>query len=297
MHMKTLLLGLICLMGTACNPANGEKKMDVSKIDWKALEFTCVHQKDIWPQVDNEADEWFQKARKLQKAGNERNDEEIAALYHKAAERNHFKAINNLIPMYLRGEGVEPSEAKAVELAERLMNMNIGGGYYHMGVFLEQGIGVKQDRPASLAYFRKAADLGNDQGQEVVGDKMMLNFYLTPMKDKMVEIGRQMLECSLGQGHAPAGHKLGMFYASEASKEDHEKALRYFQQAGKLGYPDSLFYLYDLFENGELGFAKDPARAACYYKLRQEVREDKSKRYPNLDDLCPLPPAPMPGGR
>lgn len=272
---------------------------DVKDIDWQDLEFTCVHEKNLLPKPDPEAEQWYQEANRLHKthpAGNDTFEKQILKLMLQAAERNHAKALNNLVVMYSQADGVDADEAKAVDYAERLIKMNVGMGYYHMGVFLEQGIGVKPDRKAALTYFRKSADLGNAQGQMVVGDKIIGEFLMTPMRDKAVPIGLKMLECSLAQGHAPAGEKLGWHYAVTGPNEEPtiEKALTYFQKAGALGHSESLYWLYSTFERGEFGLQKDPQRAACYKALEEEANADKTKRFPNIDKLCPLPPKPMP---
>ena len=266
--------------------------MDIKNVDWKALEFTCKREKSLWPRVDEEADGWFKQARKLEKEDKEGAEKYIIPLYEKAAERNHFKAINNLALMYRNGYGVPVNEKKAVELVERLIAMNIGAGYYQMGNFLEQGIGVEQDRVAALAYYRKSADLGDPQGQFLIGKTLVDKFLQTPMRAQAIALGTKMLECSLSQGHAPAGYELGMTYA--IVEENIPKALAYFQQAAALGHEASLFSLIGIFRDGEYGITKDPQRSACYQKLLDEVDAEKSKRFPNIDRICPLPPKPIP---
>lgn len=283
---------MLAMLGAGCNDTLGSKIMNEKEIDWNAVEFTCKHEKDARPRVDKEADAWFQQARKLEKEDREGTEKYILELYEKAAAKNHYKAINNLVVIYHSWEGVEDGEAKAVDYAERLIKMNVSSGYYHMGVFLEQGIGVRQDRPASLVYFRKAADLGNMQGQLVVGKKLLEDFLLTPLRDKAVPIGIKMLECSLTQGEAASGYELGMYFA--VIKKDPAMALPYFQKAAALGHSQSLYGLHKIFENGKYGMEKDPIRAACYKKLDEMLDADKSKRFPDIDKICPLPPKPMP---
>ncbi len=285
-----LLATLLCCLG--CDFVYGKKNMDIENVDWKALEFTCKREQGLWPRVDEEADGWFKQARKLEKENKEGAEKYIIALYEKAAERNHFKAINNLALMYRNGYGVPVNENKAVELVERLMAMNIGAGYYQMGNFLEQGVGVKQDRVAALAYYRKSADLGDPQGQFLVGKKLVDKFLQTPMRVQAIALGTKMLECSLSQGHAPAGYELGMTYA--IVEENIPKSLAYFQQSAALGHRESVYALEGIFEDGEYNLGKDPQRAACYRKLYEELRADPSKKFPNIDRICPLPPKPMP---
>jgi len=124
--------------------------------------------------------------------------------------------MNNLVTSYLDGDGVKQSDAKAVEWAEELIKRNISMGYYHMGVFLEQGVGVKQDRKAALTYMRKAADLGNAQGQLVSGDKIRQAVAQSPAEEKAsgFAIGVAMLRCALQQGISDAGYSLGRHFTN-----------------------------------------------------------------------------------
>ena len=266
--------------------------MEAPKIDWKSLEFACTQEKDRLPKPDAEADQWFKTARAFDKSGKESVEPQMLELYLKAAERNHVKALNNLVLVYLEGQGVDPDATQAVKYAERMIKMEVGMGYYHMGVFLEQGIGVEQDRPASLAYFRRAADLGNAQGQYVVGKKLFEVAADTPEPERIRSIAVQMLECALAQGDANSGNKLGWHFAN--SGLDVPRGLSYFQKAAGLGDTNSLYTLFDAFGNGEWNIAKDPARAACYERLWKESEADNKKTFPNIDRICPLPPKPVP---
>ena len=266
-----------------------------SSVDWKSLEFKCVHEKDIWPKItDTEADQWFKTARAYDKSGKESVEDEMFLLYEKAAERNHFKAMANLASLYIE-RGRPEDVPKAIELVERLMAMNISSGYYQMATFLEQGIGVEQDRNAALAYYRKSADLGNRQGQYVVGKKL-LSIHKDALEPERVRaIAIQMLECALAQGEAKAGDRLGWHFAEGTG--DASRGLAYFQRAAALGNMDSLYVLYTAFKDGDWGTSIDTARAACYYKLLEEVRADNKKTFPNIDRICPLPPKPLPPAR
>lgn len=267
---------------------------NAEKIDWKSLEFTCNQEKN--PPLDPEADAWYRHARDLQKRDQDKYIHTIVELFQKAIVRNHYNAMHRLALLYIDGyEGSKPDEHKAVELIERVIKLNVASGYYQMGVFLEQGIGVKQDRAASLTYMRKAADMGNPQGQLAAGKKMIEDFLQTPERERVVPIGKAMLECALKQDLAKAGYELGVHYAMV--EENSELALKSLQAAAALGDGDSLFRLHSTFADGKYGAKTDPQRAACYERLWRESEADKTKRFPNLNIICPLPPMPMPSVR
>ncbi|MBC7993272.1 MAG: sel1 repeat family protein [Rhizobacter sp.] len=272
--------------------------MTPPSVDWTALEFACAHEADLLTKPDPEADEWYRQGNANYKAGIKTDNQELLRraieLLHKAAERGHVKAMNNLVTSYLDGDGVKQSDAKAVEWAEELIKRNIGMGYYHMGVFLEQGVGVKQDRKAALTYMRKAADLGNAQGQLVSGDKIRKAVAQSLPEEKVrgFAIGVAMLRCALQQGLSEAGYSLGRHFTNY--EEDAAAALDAYQAAAKLGHNQSLFTLQTIFGEGKYGVAKDEVRAACYKRLSDESDEDKTKKFPDIDKICPLPPKPMP---
>jgi hypothetical protein len=288
-HLSRLLPLLAILAVSTCSAK--DNIMTASTIDWKSLEFTCTKEKT--PPLDPEADQWYRTARNLQKQDEERFAKQIVELYRKAIERNHYNAMHRLALMYVDGMGVEQDEREAVTLIERVIAMGVPSGYYQMGVFLQQGIGVKQDQAASLTYMRKAADMGNPQAQFAIGKKL-LGISDKEVRPKLLPIAETMLQCALSQEVADAGYELGSYYAVVV--EDPTKALRTLQTAGKLGHKQSLFYLKSAFENGEHGVVKDQQRAACYERLWRESEADKSKKFPNLDYICPLPPNPMPKG-
>ncbi|MDB5799914.1 MAG: Sel1 repeat, partial [Rhodocyclales bacterium] len=114
----------------------------MENIDWQSLDFTCV--KEVNPPLDREADQWYRTARNLQKKDEEKYYKEIFDFYIKAAERNHYKALIWLSTLYVDGIVVKADERIAVEYVEKVIRLNVPAGYYQMGVFLEQGIGVKQ---------------------------------------------------------------------------------------------------------------------------------------------------------
>lgn len=278
----------ICFGLAACQPGEGNTVEET--IDWKSLEFTCVKGKN--PPLDKEADHWFKSARAIEKGHKTGTDAQMIELYEIAAARNHYKAIVNLANIYAYGDAGKPDYDRAIELVEKGMKLQMPDAYYAMGHFLSQGLGVKQDKIAALTYFRKAADMGSPYGQYAVGEKLLTEFSVSPDKDKIIPIAVSMLECSLGQGFAKAGLQLGYHFLVGVGNI--ELGLSYFQRAAALGDDQALFKLQTTFEEGKYSVTKDPRRAACYKRLSDELSADKTKKFPNIDRICPLPPKPMP---
>jgi TPR repeat protein len=270
--------------------------MNLKNPDWNALQFDCVHEEDRGRIGNEEAKALYEQSRVLYHRGTKDDSEEdIKASFTlalKAAQQGHVRAMNNVVVAYLEGDGVQQSDSKAVDWAEKMIQLESGRGYYHMGVFLEQGIGVKQNREKALAYFRRAADLGNAQGQFAAGKALMTAFDReASLRARGYPIVQAMLRCALQQGLAKSGYLLGQHLSFEG---DMPAALRAYQDAGKLGHDLSLWALHSLFDKGATGLEPDPARAERYAELSDQASADKSKRFPNLDEICPLPPAPLP---
>ncbi|VAW61197.1 hypothetical protein MNBD_GAMMA10-2142 [hydrothermal vent metagenome] len=255
------------------------------KSDLASLEFSCLKEQN--PPLDKEADEWFQQARRIERGEQPGTAKEVIELYEKAVAKDHYKAINNLAKIYTMGDITETDHHRALKLTERGMQLESPIAYYTMGVNLEHGIGVKPDSAASLVYLRKSADMGCPPGQYIVGEILLGNFRQTPDAERIMGIGIQMLECSLEQGYAKAGVELGYYFTTR--DEHKERGLVYFQKAAALGDSDALYSLMSAFRDGTEGAPQDQERAACYDKLRDELDKDKKKKFPDIDQRCPLP--------
>ncbi|MCZ7833806.1 DUF6396 domain-containing protein [Atlantibacter hermannii] len=278
------------------------------------LAFTCTKEADHVPPLDPQADILFKQARAMQKAPGAKNYDTIASLYRQAAAKDHYKAMINLQNMLYQGLA-KPAYGKAapeeaVELSERLMKLGVPGGYYSMGQYLENGYGVKRDKAASLAYFRKAADLGSPEGQYVIGKLFMVKQFEDPSNSDPYtikykpnpayrpEIGRTMLDCSANQGYGDAAYELALDY--ELVHKDYKNALKYYQLAVKNGHDYSTLQLRDSFgassskDDDYLGVDKDPERVRRYTLIEHEIDSNPSARFPDIDKIVPLPPAELP---
>jgi TPR repeat protein len=269
------------------------------------LQFTCVNEADNHPPLDLEADGWFKQARVLEKATGPKDYEAIGTLYRKAIARDHYKAMRNLQNLLMDGL-VEPLPGKtapeeAVGIVERMIKLNIPAGYYAMGYYLEMGYGVEQDRSASIAYFRKSADLGSPEGQYKIG-QIFLSQLLPELGDNPAyrpDIGKKMLDCSVKQGFGESGYQLALhFYIVD---KDYPSAVKYFQLAVRNGSLLSARQLKSSFnaplitdKTNYLALEKDPERVRRYELIQKELRYHPEARFPDIDKIVPLPPAELP---
>ncbi|EHL5403979.1 sel1 repeat family protein [Salmonella enterica] len=287
----------------ACQ-GNKEVKMSTTLQEQK-LQFTCTKEADHLPPLDPQADIWFKQARAMEKAPGVKNYDMIGSLYRQAIAKDHYKAMRNLQNLLLEGL-VKPlpgysATGEAVEIVEKMIKLNIPAGYYAMGYYLENGYGVKQDKIASLAFYRKAADLGNPEGQYVIGNLLMSKVLPDWSNNPAYrpDIGKNMLDCSANQWNGDAAYDLGNYY--KLADKNYVTALKYYQLGVKNGYVLAALQLTKSFNSPDakdtihyLDLTKDPERVRRYTLIEHEIDSNPSARFPDIDKIVPLPPADLP---
>jgi len=272
---------------------------DLPDTQLQSLEFTCVHEADVIPKRDPEADHLYQHAKWLKKNNLLKENPlvypKIERLVRIASAYGHDKASLELSLMI--GKGTAMSDdivGETLDLAQSLIDRGIPGGYYDMAQYLESGYGVKEDKDLALKYYRKAADMGNPEAQYHVGD------ILTGVDNPVVqEIGLKTWRCAVEQGHGKAGLELGIWLKGNRNTE----AVQAFQLGAKAGEDGAASFLFEGF-NG-------PKPDDRLYYLGQQKDEERYKRYkaiwsfladysylnpkvPEIDQIVPLPPAKLP---
>ena len=295
--MKRLLLATALLALAACDNPKERAMPDLPAVQ-SNLAFTCAYEKDAIPKRDPEADQLYAHARWLKKNNLLKPDPlvypKIERLVRIATAYGHDKA--NLELREMLGEGTAHSQdivKETLDLTDELIKRGIPGGYFDMGLYLERGYGLKQDKDLALKYYRKSADMGSPEGQYVVAE------LLAPI-DNAPEVARQMRRCAAEQGHAKAGLALGI---NLQGKERYPEALQAFQLGAKAGEDTSASFL-------KKGFNGTGEKDEMYY-LGQQKDEERYRRYeaishmlfaysylnpkvPEIDAIVPLPPAKLP---
>jgi uncharacterized protein len=256
--------------------------------------FTCTRESDHLPSLDPEANSVFLYGRHLEKSDGPKDFNAISRYYRIAAAYGHYKANHNLQLLISEGAASSPDpERETIDLAERLVEAGVPGGYYDMGHYLELGYGVKQDADKARRFFRKAADLGSPEAQYYVGD-------LLSLPDRAPEIARQMMECAADQGYGKAASYLGI---DLSSNELYSQAVVAFQKGVKSGDSQSASFLGNGFKGPPpserlyyLALPSDPERSRRYREILLFLRnnEGRNPKVPDIDKIVPLPPAKLP---
>ena len=268
------------------------------------LAFVCKHEEK--PELSQETQQLYNYAlyHDLHNMGTGKRGDAVwnglARYYRIAAMNGDYKA--NIRLQYLLKSGRISSDMPQTEvhnLNEELAKQLPATAYYNLYGYLDVGYGVRTEKDGKYAYLRKAADLGSREAQYVVGD------ILTDIKDEgtlqqRLKIYEQLLSCSSEQGFGEASEMLGLGY--EGDKE-YSKALEAFHQGVKNGSSLSASTLEEAFsgkqKEGDMDFlnlSEDPERARRYEIIWKYLayKDYLQPKVPDLDDIVPLPPAPLP---
>ncbi|MBU7572506.1 MAG: sel1 repeat family protein [Hydrogenophaga sp.] len=282
------------------------RNMKLTAFDPHRPEFECVHEATKVPPIDPEAQEWFEQGLVLSNQEWYEDDDWVgaAALWHKAAERQHWKAMMNLASLYANGRGegklrVERDLERAVLITEEAMQLGIPAAFDFMGTLHWEGRGVNGDASRAYAFWQLAADMGSPSAMAYLG-KALDATYNNPQAGfwENRTVALKMLGCGLAQGHGQAAYELGLaLNGNDASLgDDYGRALAALHSAVKFGNAKAADALSVKFRTGQpiVGRAIDRIRADRYGTLGDALRRNPDLRFPNLDKVLPLPPAVLP---
>ena len=269
--------------------------------------FSCTHEASKVPPIDSQAQAWFEEGMALSSYGVYYEDRDIpkaVALWQKAAERKHWKAMLNLASIYARGDGEGPFHVKrdterAVLLTEDAMRLGIPAAFDLMGTLHAEGRGVKASVDRAWAFWQLAADMGNPDAMAHIGSVSAASYDDTRRgRWANRKIALQMLGCGMAQGNGKAAYELGVALNGNDPEldEDYTKALQALHAAVKFGHQPAAGSLFVAFDNGKplVDHRVDKDRAERYFALSRALLRNPDLRLPNLDRILPLPPAELP---
>jgi len=275
--------------------------------------FTCIFETTRVPPIDAEADAWFLEALAMEDPETWEEDRDykmIVLLTQQAAERRHWKAMLNLASLYLEGRVPGRGVNDAIEQVEEAMRLGIPAAYDRMGIYYSRGIGVPGDATNAFAFQQKAAEMGDPRAMALIGDKLSA-VWDSPADGfwANIPIATKMLECALEQGYGPAAYTLAHLRAwrrepngkriNPRTDETKLLALKTLHEGVRHGCPDCARKLSVEFDTPHdladmLVPHLDIARSERYAVFNDALDFNPLLRFPNLDKVLPLPPAPLP---
>ncbi|MBB3222772.1 SEL1-like repeat protein [Pseudoduganella umbonata] len=275
--------------------------------------FTCTHEARHIPPIDAEAEAWFREARALEDPEiyvDDRDYKRIVELTRQAAERRHWKAMLNLASLYLEGRDPKHGTGDALLWVEEAMRLGVPAAYDRMGTYYSNGTGVRGNTERAHAFWLRAAEMGNPQAMTFLANKMNATWD-SPRNGfwANMSIATKMFECALAQGFGEAAYPLHFRYlhpqGSHAEiiaadpRETRLHALKTLHLGAKLGCAMCATHLYIDFDHPfklseMIAPFVDKARGERYRVLANYLDFNPDIRYPNLDQVLPLPPAILP---
>jgi hypothetical protein len=311
----TFLINLTFLV--ACNMNRTSEKVPphlqpLAPFDPHIASFECHTEASKAPPIDAQADDWFLEARAMEDPFtfvDNRDYNKIVQLTRQAAERHHWKAMLNLASLYVEKHDPPNGEDAALMLVSQAMELGVPAAYDRMGTYYLNGTGVNGSADRAYAFFQKAAAMGNPQAMAFLGEKIDAGADgLKPGYWGNIPIAIKMFECALAQGYGPAAVELKPMYevprapdgseAGRATPEVLDRVMRALHEGVKGGCEYCSSRLWIEFDHPDAGamFVPfiDKARAKRYFMLSDALSFNPDRRFPNLDKILPLPPAPLP---
>ena len=311
------MAGMMCISLFACKMPNDPsntlpRDQSLPLFNPHMSDFSCTSETDKVPAIDAEAEAWFLEARALEgpeTVDDDRDYKKIVQLTRQAAERRHWKAMLNLSSLYLMKRDPTRGVEDAVRLVEEAMQLGIPAAFDRMGTYYMNGTGVRGDATRAYAFWQKAAEMGNPQAMTFLGDKLAATSDTADGYWANIPVATKMLECAVGQGYGPAADNLHYLYAyprspdgvrsGERTAETKARALKILHEGVRLGCKDCADSLHIEFDHpfdlsDMLAPHIDKARGQRYRLLGDALGFDSNLRFPNLDQVLPLPPAPLP---
>lgn len=271
------------------------------------LEFTCV--KEQFPELPSDADILYKyalyhdfKNRWLPKAG---VLDQYLPYYRIAAANGHWQANLTLQETLMNSDDINMPvhyrRAEGIELNEELMKILPATAHYWWAKYITKGYGPKHKPEDAFIYLRKAADLGHGRAQYKVAK------YLMKIKDehshaKRLAINDAMKICAATQKFPDkdAAREVASIYRVDKQSDE---AVKYLYLGTISGDASSAYPLSDSFNKLSkdpfwVNTDKDDERANRYKKIAQYLSRsahmEPELNVMDLDEIAPLPPAPLP---
>ena len=268
------------------------------------LEFVCKHEEK--PELSQETQQLYHYAlyHDLHNMWTGKKGDEVwnglARYYRIAAMNGDYKA--NIRLQYLLKSGRISSDMPQTEvhnLNEELAKQLPATAYYNLYGYLDVGYGVRTEKDGKYAYLRKAADLGSREAQYVVSE-MLGDINDEETLQMRLNMIKQLRSCASEQGLGIASNFLGIHLQSD---KDYKDAVKAFYQGVKNGNAASARYLSNGFGGSQkeddmyfLNLQEDLERSKRYKAIARYLSDKDylQPKVPDLDDIVPLPPAPLP---
>lgn len=237
---------------------------------------------------EQDSAEAYELYRRAAKGGNEKALEKIKTRMHTlkmlginihAAKNGDVKASYELGMAYLRGGGIEKSEADAYKWLGRAADGGDINALYEIGCAYESGAYYTRDPKLAAEYFEKAAAGGHEGAKQKLDAfrerKQLHSLYKKIANDKNADRSKLLtispkLRRIADEGTPWAMYLYGLFCEmSGSTSKNLFKALTYYKKAAAKGHRESLYELGEHVLTGR-GAGRDSANAYEYFRQSAE---------------------------
>ena len=196
--------------------------------------------------------------------------------YEKAAQSGNAEANTLLAQLYYSGDLGKVDENAALNYLHTAAEKGYPKAFTMLGYIYERRSNSTDDRRKAAQYYQQAAEANDPDGMVNYGDFLQ-------SENRLTEALELWLRAVDKYNHAPALHRLGVYYFKR-QHPDYHAACQYFEQAAKQGSAASWVNLGIMAEKG-LGRKVDLAYAGeCYRKAAELGHADGKKLLENLPD-------------
>jgi TPR repeat protein len=187
--------------------------------------------------------------------------------FRRAAEGGDATAQYNLALIYGEGKGVEKDYKECVLWLAAAADQNVLPAMLDLASFyMHPPDGASADLEQAIHYYEKAANLGSDRAQAILGSIFATGAQGKPDYEQAVTWYRKAAD----QGQRDGQFGLGVRYElGQGVPMDLQEARRLFTAAADQGQAGAQYQLATMWEEGK-GDAADPAMAQHYYQLAAE---------------------------
>jgi TPR repeat protein len=183
------------------------------------------------------------------------------------ADAGDAQAQFTLSWMYRAGNGVPMNMNEAGRLLQLAADQGHADAQTELATLMFYGIGVPPDVLGAVGLLERAAAQGHAPAQVKLGEIYVQGSYI-PRVPRNIPVGMRMLELAVEQGYVPGMHALGEIrYYGE---KDFIAASTLFQQAAAEGHADSMFFLANMYMNGEW-LPQDAVKAYMWAQLSVDL--------------------------
>lgn len=213
----------------------------------------------------------------------EKDDQQAAVYYGKAALQGYVSSLNSLGVAYKEGKGVDKNEIKAVIFFKAAIDQgsvdakpnkdtidlgSVAAAKLNLGSCYEDGIGVLKDAKEAIIYYQEAAEWGYAPAQENLG--RCYEFGIGVIKD--VRIAFLWYKLAAEQGESSAQCAVGNCYRNEIGiQKDLHQAFIWYQKAARQEDPEGQYKLAHCYHYG-IGIKKDVNKAFLGYQKAAEQK-------------------------